>query len=251
MKLVAYLRVSTDDKGQDPMRQQEVIQAWATQNSHSVLYWSVDEGTSGSISPLDRPRFNRAIREAKRLGCEGIVVETVDRFTRGGVDDQGYSRTVLMIQHGLKVVYADLPDGMEEWMEQVFQAILAAAAHAWIEAHKRKVNAGIKRAMAADWPNGRPGKAPKTPLSPEEWVVVDELIANNTGNRLIAVRISQMRGAHEVADAKARKNRMVSENWIRKQRLQREATYNRTSRPLRPKNARTQRNEPEASQEAS
>ena len=65
MKAVPYLRVSTDDKGQDPARQMVTIAPWAKANGVELLPEVVDEGTSASkTDPFQRAKFKAAIERA-------------------------------------------------------------------------------------------------------------------------------------------------------------------------------------------
>lgn len=249
MKLVAYLRVSTDDKGQDPERQKEVIQAWAMANKHQVVRWVKDEGTSRRTSIFDRPAFKRVLQDAKEYAADGIVAEQVDRITGDGIGAESIVHVKLEAEYdGLKLLYASLPAGLPGWLDELQRAIFASVGRAWHEEHCRKVNSGIRRSMAAGWPNGRPGKPAKRELDRKEWAVVDELLADGKGCRSIAHRISQMRGAYEVASPEYQKARSVSENWIRKKIAGRgrEGKMLQTSRLSPSKSEGPQRDGPDA-----
>jgi predicted site-specific integrase-resolvase len=88
MSLVAvpYLRVSTDDKGQDPVRQMEVIAPWAAREGIELLAAVIDEGTSASkTNPFERERFLRVfprldLRRERSLSLERFRL----RFLRVG-----------------------------------------------------------------------------------------------------------------------------------------------------------------------
>ena len=64
MKLVAYLRVSTDSQvdryGLDAQRQD--VERWCKAHDHKVVKWCVDEGVSGTVDALDRPGLACALQ---------------------------------------------------------------------------------------------------------------------------------------------------------------------------------------------
>jgi hypothetical protein len=69
---VPYLRVSTDDKGQDPKRQLEVIRPWAEREGVTLLDAVLDEGTSATkTNPFERKKFLGACERANRCRCRG------------------------------------------------------------------------------------------------------------------------------------------------------------------------------------
>src|SRR5438093_11174406 len=81
--VLPYLRVSTDDKGQDPKRQLSSIGGWAEREEFQLLEPEEDIGTSASKVPaLERPFFIRACERAEAAGAAGLIIETPDRFSR-------------------------------------------------------------------------------------------------------------------------------------------------------------------------
>lgn len=218
MKLVGYCRVSTDDKGQNPERQKDLLQAWATRNGHTVAHWIIDEGTSGGISPLERIQVGLAIKKAKELGAEAILVESVDRWTRKGVHDFFQSSADLKLRHGLELALADVPQGMDGMALEIYQSIMAIVAKAFRERLREQIISGIARAKREGWKKGRPGRQPKANLSPEEVAYVREqrlLGRRGAGWGRMAAEITRRRGALEVVDRKARDKRVVSPSWLR------------------------------------
>src|ERR1041385_8014302 len=108
MNLIAYLRVSTDDKGQDPDRQKRAMEARAAKDGHTVVAWVEDVGTSGGVPALDRPKVKEAVRLAAEHGAGAIIVEAVDRWTRSGWQDVGVSMWRLRTENDLGLLFADL-----------------------------------------------------------------------------------------------------------------------------------------------
>jgi DNA invertase Pin-like site-specific DNA recombinase len=218
MKLVGYCRVSTDDKGQNPERQADLLRAWAARNGHEIAAMVLDEGTSGGVSPMERVWVQQAIKKAKEHGAEGILVESVDRWTRKGPLDFFQSSADIELRHGLKLHLADVPQGMEGMALEIYQSIMAIVAKAFRERLREQITSGLARAKREGWKNGRPGQRPKPNLSPEEIAYVREMKAlgrRGPGWGRMAMELTRRRGALEVVDVKARVRRTVTPGWLR------------------------------------
>lgn len=218
MRLVAYCRVSTEDKGQNPRRQEDVLEAWAARNGHTVLASFKDEGTSGGVSPLDRNQVQLAIKKAKELDADGLLVESVDRWTRVGVHDFFESSIALEVRHHLHLVIADVPQGTDGMMYELFVSLHAIIAKETRRRIREQVSSGLARAKREGWKNGRPGKKPKPNLSPDEAAYVREQKGRGrqgAGWGKMAAEITRRRGALEVVDRKAQDRRVVSPSWLR------------------------------------
>lgn len=229
MRLVAYCRVSTDDKGQNPERQADLLKAWAARGSHELVAVIKDEGTSGAVSPLERVWVSQAIKKAKELNADGILVESVDRWTRKGPLDFFQSSADIELRHGLKLHLADVPQGMDGMALEIYQSIMAIVAKAFRERLREQITSGLARAKREGWKNGRPGRRPKPNLSPEEAAYVREQKAlgrKGAGWGRMALELTRRRGALEVVDGKARDRRTVTASWLRTEwdRLQRGST---------------------------
>lgn len=218
MKLVAYVRVSTDDKGQNPERQVDILNAWAARHGHEIAATVRDEGTSGGVPPLERVWVQQAIKLAKTHDAEAIVVESIDRWTRVGQQDFFNSRTTLKLRHGLDLCLADVPQGMEGLALEIYEGIMAAVAKAFRERLREQIKTGLARAKKEGWKNGRPGRKLKANLAPEEIAYVREQKAlgrRGAGWGRMAMELTRRRGALEVVDGKARDKRTVSPSWLR------------------------------------
>lgn len=214
MKLVVYCRVSTDDKGQDPRRQEEVVRAWAQRMGHEVCAVVLDEGTSGSITPFQRQYVLEAVDQAKALGVDAIAVESVDRWTRGGIEDFFASSFALRVNHELQLLTAATPPGMSPEMVALFHAMLAAGAREYRENMNRQIRAGIERARRLGWPKGRPGRPAKAALTPAERAAVIAALDAGKGLDIIALELSHMRGAYSVADVKSQQAKAIKPTWL-------------------------------------
>jgi DNA invertase Pin-like site-specific DNA recombinase len=85
MKLVAYLRVSTDkqaEEGNGLDVQERMIEAWATRNGHTITALTQDAGISGTKAVQDRPGLGLALDLLHAETVDGIVVRDLDRLAR-------------------------------------------------------------------------------------------------------------------------------------------------------------------------
>jgi DNA invertase Pin-like site-specific DNA recombinase len=85
LRLVAYLRVSTDqqaEKGQGLDIQERTIRRWARQHGHRIVEVLRDEGVSGSKDAADRPGLTAALEAVERRQAVGVVVYRLDRLAR-------------------------------------------------------------------------------------------------------------------------------------------------------------------------
>lgn len=85
MKVVAYLRVSTDkqaERGLGLQVQEQAIKKWARANKHRVVLWTRDEGVSGSNGLDTRVGLLDALDGLKERGVDGLVVYRLDRLAR-------------------------------------------------------------------------------------------------------------------------------------------------------------------------
>ena len=211
---VPYLRVSTDDKGQNPRRQLEVIAPWAEREGVELLEPVIDEGASAStLAPFERPRFVKACELARKHGATAIIVECADRFSRQGQKKDGWAEEELERRFGLRLLRADKPLEQHGTMfGDLGDAFKAEFAREWVREHARRVRSGIARAKREGRHVGRPRKV----LELEELVLIKRLHASGLGLRRIALKVSELRGAFELADPKRRRNRSISYQHVKR-----------------------------------
>lgn len=85
MKLVGYLRVSTDRQAEEGLGlevQEEAIRRWAKTHGHRVVVWGRDEGVSGSNGLDTRVGLPDALDAIRANEAEGLVVYRLDRLAR-------------------------------------------------------------------------------------------------------------------------------------------------------------------------
>lgn len=85
MKLVAYLRVSTEGQAEDGFGlevQRSQVSKWAKLNKHKIVQWCSDEGVSGTLDAVDRAGL-ACVLEAIEIGtAQALVVSRLDRLAR-------------------------------------------------------------------------------------------------------------------------------------------------------------------------
>ncbi|MGO9836144.1 MAG: recombinase family protein [Polyangiaceae bacterium] len=208
MRALPYLRVSTDDKGQEPLRQLDVIRPWAAREDVELLDPEIDEGTSASkTNPFERPRFVAACERAKAGGADAIVVEVGDRFGRRGSMEGAWAEHEVWLRYGLKLWRADKPLAQHGTMvARVTDTIHDEGAREWVHKHQAKVRSGMARAKAECKRMGRPPKS----LTDEQIALVRRMRAEGVGWRRIARAVSEARGAYKLADPKKQRERAVT-----------------------------------------
>lgn len=85
MKVIAYLRVSTDRQAEQGLGldvQEEQIRKWARSHRHQVVAWLRDEGQSGANGLEDRVGLADALDLLGQGTAQGLVVYCVDRLAR-------------------------------------------------------------------------------------------------------------------------------------------------------------------------
>lgn len=239
MRVVLYRRVSTDDRGQDPDRQLAPLMAVVQRDKHEVVGDVVDEGTSAGekgVPTFERPKVKELLALAKAQRAHGVLVENVDRWTRKGPSELGYSMFVLERDHKLKLLFADLP--ADPFAREVLPPLMATLARMDNQRRSDMATTSVAQRKAR---GERIGRKPKPDLTEEEFQAVIRLMSRGGsvigGLRIASLEVSRLRGAHEVADAKARRDRMVSKNWIADQLNKRPETTQLLGRAVRPGHA--------------
>lgn len=88
MRLIAYLRVSTDEQARNGLSldaQREKIEHYcASQERHELVAVYEDPGVSGTVPPGERPGLSAALAclLSKQPTADGLIVWKLDRFTR-------------------------------------------------------------------------------------------------------------------------------------------------------------------------
>lgn len=225
-----YLRVSTDDKGQDPQRQHDVIRPWAEREGYALLKAAEDIGTSGSKVPaLKRPKFVEACERARAAGAECIICEMPDRFSREDPEIAIWSKVEVRRLYGLEVFYACFPREFQVTpMGRSMITLQHAAANMWVLDHTAKVVSGMARGKARGVKYGRKPKQ----LAEHERNLVLQLRDQGLGWEKIAVEINKARGLLERTDKKRAREAGVSSGSLR--RMDREGEFADESGTIQP-----------------
>lgn len=221
-----YLRVSTDDKGQDPTRQLLILQPWGQTYNVPLLPPIIDEGTSAyKTNPFERPAFLQAIRDAKAAKATAIIVEQPDRFTRRGTRLYAYYKTKLDLEYGLKLWCADRSmENQDSNIGELMEGVQAFAGREKSETLSRRVKEGMARARAKGVRIGQPPK----PLTPPELDLAAKLretrhprkdgsiSLRRLGWDAIAQKLNELRGATSIVTPDVRRRRSISGATVRR-----------------------------------
>lgn len=213
--LVPYLRVSTDDKGQDPERQMLAIAPWAAREGYTLLEPAIDNGTSASKIPaLKRPIFLEACERAKAARAS-IIMEGPDHFSRQDPDVAVWEKVEVERRYGVPLYFACMDLAMQSSpLGKVFLFFHQATGHIWVEEHRKKVLSGNVRARAR---GQRLGRAPKVVSFEEEqqieaWRAVEPPVGWET----IANRVSLQRVPNPLTDKKEERRRKISASALKR-----------------------------------
>lgn len=166
MKVAIYARVSTDDKGQDVENQLSVLRDWAKNLGYDEVIEYKDIGISGANS--NRPDFIKMRMDARQNKFKGILIWSLDRFSREGI-----SNTLTYIQN-LNQYNIFLKSYQESWLNTDDQGMsrLLLAIMSWVAEFERKriaerIKAGIQRKKnIGQYKGGRPKKNTPPIMSP-------------------------------------------------------------------------------------
>ena len=108
MRLVAYLRVSTDrqaERGLGLDVQEQAVRAWAKAHGHRLVALCRDEGVSGSNGVEEREGLPEALSMLRGHEAEALIVARLDRLARALTVQEAILGKVW--EYGAEVVTAD------------------------------------------------------------------------------------------------------------------------------------------------
>src|SRR4051794_2055566 len=84
MRLVAYLRVSSDSQvdGYGLDAQEGAVRRWARTNDHRISETIRDVGVSGASDPADRAGLARVLSDVSTGRTDAVIVARLDRLAR-------------------------------------------------------------------------------------------------------------------------------------------------------------------------
>ena len=92
MKLVAYIRVSTEKQAKEGFgldAQRSEIRRWAKANDHRVVEWCSDEGISGANGIDTREGLYDALAAIRSRKADAMVITSLDRLARQMTQQEG------------------------------------------------------------------------------------------------------------------------------------------------------------------
>lgn len=140
-EIYTYLRVSTDDKGQDPELQKEACETLAKKlDPEATVHTFIEEKSAWKDS--ERPIFNDMIQKAVKYGIKDIVVWDLDRVYRNRVKMvslvKELARSGIHIRSTRQQWLDDIQRIPSPWNEIIFDLLLQIVAWMSEEESKKK-----------------------------------------------------------------------------------------------------------------
>lgn len=186
MKVIAYVRVSTDrqaERGLGLDVQKRAISAWAKAGGHKIVGTHQDAGVSGSNGLDTRPGLAEAFRELEAGRADALVVYRLDRLARKLASQLAW--TSKLEAAGRQVISVSEPDIGNDEMRQLVRQILGAISEYERATIRRRMAAG--RALKAE----RGGYAYGSP--PYGWTAVNGELAAVEAEQAVIDRIRELR----------------------------------------------------------
>jgi DNA invertase Pin-like site-specific DNA recombinase len=152
MKIVAYLRVSTDrqaDEGLGLDIQEQTIRRWAKAHGHRVVGWYRDEGMSGTDGLDSRVGLGDALAALREGQAQGLVVYRLDRLARDSVLQEQLLREVWSLDGEVFSTAggeSNLRDDPEDPSRKLIRKMLAATAEYERDMIALRMRSGRRRA---------------------------------------------------------------------------------------------------------
>ena len=156
MKIAIYARVSTSDKGQDVETQLNVLRTWAMSLGYDEILEYQDVGISGASS--NRPQFIKMRADARQNLFKGILIRSLDRFSREGISNTlAYIEDLKKFNIFLRSYQESWLDTSDEGMGKLLLAIMSWTASFERQRISERIKAGIaQRRGLGTWRGGRP-----------------------------------------------------------------------------------------------
>lgn len=143
MRLVAYVRVSTDrqaERGLGLEVQRRAIRDYARAGEHKIVSWHEDAGISGSNGLSDRPGLAAAFSELAAGHGDALVVYRLDRLARKLALQLTWTEE--LERAGRSVISVTEPDIGEDEMRVLVRQIMGAIAEYERATIKRRMQSG-------------------------------------------------------------------------------------------------------------
>ena len=153
MNVAIYSRVSTDDKGQDPLNQIRQLRDFATKQGWQIMREYTDRATGKNG---DRAEFRAMMRDAARHRFDLLLFWSLDRLTREGTwMTLCYLRQLSAAGVAFKSYSEQYIDSLGPFADAIIGIIGAVAQQERLRISER-TKAGMERVRAAGVHVGRP-----------------------------------------------------------------------------------------------
>lgn len=197
MRVLGYLRVSTDEQRHGPKAQRDAILGWAKAHDAEVVAWFEDQGVSGG-APIDkRTGLLEAIDAIRTEQAEAIVAAKRDRIAREVILAATIER--LVEREGARLLTADgigADDSPESALMRTMMDALAQYERAIIRGRTKAALAAKRRRgeTYGNVPFGYRVQGDRLHLDKSEQAVIDQirgLAATGLGYRAIARTLNE------------------------------------------------------------
>jgi len=153
MKCAIYARVSTKDKGQDPLDQVEQLREYCRKQGWEIVKEYTDKATGKNG---DREDFKTMFAAASRREFDCVLFWSLDRFSREGVfETLQYLQRLTSYGVAFKSFTEEYLDGTGMFRDAVISILATIAKQERVRLSER-VTAGLERARAKGRVGGRP-----------------------------------------------------------------------------------------------
>src|SRR3989338_5268661 len=161
MKIIIYTRVSTDDKDQNPESQLLKCRHYCSLHEHKIVEELTDNGISGDTYIFSRPSGTKVKELIEQGKAEGLVVFSVDRYSR-----ENPIQVMQQLNHlkdqGITFISVSEPVfNMESEFAEPMKYMLTWFSNYFLVQHKKKVISGMERAKLKGTKSGKPIGRPK------------------------------------------------------------------------------------------
>ena len=181
MKTAIYVRVSTNNKGQDTDNQLMILRQYCTDMNYQVYDEYVDEVSGGTS---DRPSFKRMFTDASKHKFDMVLFWSLDRFSREG------TRTTIHLLEQLEQYGICFRSYTEQYIDSsgIFKDVIISLLSTLAKQEKlrqsERVIAGLKRSREK---YGRIGGRPK--ISENVFEDIIKLKKDGVTNRQIGKKL--------------------------------------------------------------
>jgi DNA invertase Pin-like site-specific DNA recombinase len=153
LRVAVYARVSTDDKGQDPLNQLLELREFAVRQGWAVVHEYIDEATAKNG---ERPAFKQMWVDVAKHRFDILLFWSLDRLTREGTyKTLTYLRRLTDAGVKFKSYTEQYIDSLGAFSDAIIGVLAAVAAQERIRISER-TKAGLARTRAQGTKLGRP-----------------------------------------------------------------------------------------------